>query len=242
MNIFQSLTRDAKRVTDTLEELDDGRLVTKKGCKIYIPARFAEQDLAYLGINNYIVGIYAIVVDDMYYGVSTVNAMINIDPTDSNKIKLEDSEYIEFIFAPGSTVFKSVNLVKIDVLTYKIYDEIFSKGRVPLYLDYNDLGGIFDTAKYHANANLGTTGEVTELIASMISRDSINKTKYYRTTVQSLSDVRNNPPAFIPMRSVAYAATNTTTRLGGSYFDKGVVSALVNPSDRVERIESLLKA
>lgn len=242
MHLFQSLTRDASRVTETLEELPDNRLVTKKGCKIYVPARFAEHDLAYLGVNNYIVGIYAIVVDDTYYGVSTVNAMINIDPTDTNKIKIEGEDYIEFVFAPGSTVFKSLDLVKIDVLTYKIYDEIFSKGRVPLYLDYNDLGGIFDTAKYHANANLGTTGEVTQLIASMISRDHDDKTKYYRTMINDLSDVRNKPPAFIPLRSVAYAATNTTTRLGGSYFDKGVVSALVNPSDRVERIESLLKA
>lgn len=242
MNIFRSLTRDASKVTETLEELSDGRLVTKKGCKIYIPARFSEQDLAYLGVNNYIVGIYAIVVDDLYYGVSTVNAMINIDPTDTNKVKMEGDAYIEFVFAPGSTVFKSINLVKIDVLTYKIYDEVFSKGRVPLYLDYDDLGGIFNTAKYHANANLGSSGEVTELIASMISRDPENKNKYYRTTINSLADVREKPPAFIPLRSVAYAATNTTTRLGGSYFDKGVVSALVNPSDRVERIESLLKA
>jgi hypothetical protein len=242
MNIFRTLTRDAGRVTDTLQELGDGRLVTKTGCKIYIPARFAEQDLAYLGVNTYIVGIYAIVVDNLYYGVSTVNAMINIDPTDSNKVKMEGQDYIEFVFDAGSTVFKSTELVKIDVLTYKIYDEIFSKGRVPFYLDYNDLGGIFDTAKYHANANLGTTGEVTQLIASMISRDPDNKNKYYRTVVQDLSDIRNKPPAFIPMRSVAYAATNTTTRLGGSYFDKGVVSALVNPSERVERIEYLLKA
>lgn len=242
MHLFQSLTRDASRVIETLEELPDNRLVTKKGCKIYVPARFAEHDLAVLGVKNYIVGIYAIVVDDTYYGVSTVNAMINIDPTDTNKIKIDGEDYIEFVFSPGSTVIKSLDLVKIDVLTYKIYDEIFSKGRVPLYLDYNDLGGIFDTAKYHANANLGTTGEVTQLIASMISRDPQDKTKYYRTMINDLSDVRNNPPAFIPLRSVAYAATNTTTRLGGSYFDKGVVSALVNPSDRVERIESLLKA
>jgi hypothetical protein len=242
MNIFRSLTRDPSRVIQTLVELEDGRLVTTKGCKIYIPARFAEHDLAYLGVNNYIVGIYAIVVDDEYYGVSTVNAMINIDPTDTNKIKMEDQEYVEFVFSPGSTVFKSLDLVKIDVLTYKIYDEIFSKGRVPFYMDYNDIGGIFDTAKYHANANLGATGEVTQLIASMISRDPKDKTKYYRTIIKELSDVRNVPPAFIPLRSVAYAATNTTTRLGGSYFDKGVVSALVNPADRVERIESLLKA
>ena len=44
------------------------------------------------------------------------------------------------------------------------------------------------------------------------------------------------------MRSVIYAATNTLNKIAGSYMETGVVSALVSPSDREERIEILLKA
>jgi hypothetical protein len=234
------LIRSASHIHAALQELPDGRLVALKQVKIYIPTRFVEHDLAYIGIENYIVGIYAITVDDTYYGVSTVNAMINISPSDITKIKIDGDEYYEFLFVKGATVFKSLNLVKVDILTYKIYDEFFAKAAIPWYLSYNDLGKLFDTAKYHAGANIGQQQTVTELIVSIIARNKEDRTKYYRTAITSLNDLKTNPPCYIALRSVTYAATNTTNRLGGSYFSTGVVASLVNETTRVERIESLL--
>jgi hypothetical protein len=236
------LIRDPKRVQAYLEELPDGSLVCKKPVKIYIPARFEERALAQIGIDTYIVGVYAIVVEDTYYGVSLVNAMLPIEPTSTLKIQIEGDDYYEFSFDAGSVVCPSVDLVKNDVLVYKIYDEIISKGRVPWYLGYLELAKIFDTAKYHAGANIGANQEVTELIISMIARDEKDRNKNYRTTITALDQLQTNRPAFIPLRSVQFAATNTTNKLAGSYFSDALVSALVNPSDRVERIESLLRA
>lgn len=238
---IKRLVRDASKVHACLKELPDGRLVAVKECKIYVPSRFAERGLASIGIETHIVGIYAIVVEDIYYGISIVNAMMRIEPTSTIKIMIGDEEYYEFYFRPGSTVTPSVNLVKTDTLVYKIYDEIIAKGRVPWYLGYPELGKLFDTAKYHAGANIGTNHEVTELIISMIARDPKDRHQYYRKTIKSLQDGIDNPPAFIPLRSVTYAATNTLNKLAGSYFNEGVVSALVNPTDRTERIEALLR-
>lgn len=241
MDITQ-LTRDAGKVHASLEELTDGRVIALKECKIYIPARFAERDLAYVGVENYILGIYAIVVEDQYYGVSLVNAMINIDPSVTNRVKIAGMDFLEFVFFAGSTVFKSTLLVKTDTIAYRIYDEILSSGKIPWYIGYEELGHLFDTAGYHAGANIGKNQEVTQLIASMVARDPKDRTKYYRSTVQSIEDLKNNPPVFVPLKSVEYSATNTTNKLGGSYMAVGIVSALNDPTDRVERIESLLTA
>lgn len=238
---IRKLVRDAPKVHAALKELPDESLVTTKGCKIYVPARFAERGLASIGIETHIVGIYAIVVEDKYYGVSMVNAMVRINPTAITTVKVGEDEYYEFYFEPGSKVIPSVQLVKTDTLVFKIYDEIIAKGRVPWYLEYFDLAKIFDSAKYHAGANVGENREVTELIISMIGRDPKDRTKYYRQSIKSMDDVKKNPPAFIPLRSVQYNATNTTTKLMGSYFSDGLVSALVNPSEREERIEELLR-
>ena len=237
----KSLVRDAQRVLACLQELPDGSVVCTKEVKIYIPARFTERNLAYVGVENNILGIYAIVVEDLYYGVSLVNAMISIDPSSMNRLKIEGDDYLEFVFVPGATVFKSTMLVKVDTITYKIYDEVFAKGYIPWYVGYEELGHIFDTAQYHAGAKIGTNQEVTQLIASMVARDSADRTKYYRTKVTQLSDLRTDPPVFIPLKSVEYSATNTTNKLGGSYFSVGVVSALIDPSSRTERIEELLR-
>lgn len=234
------LISDAARVQACFKQLDDGRLVTLTGCKIYIPTRFSERGLAAIGVETHIVGICAIVVDGKYLSVPMVNAMWRIEPTSTLKISIDEEEYYEFEFAPGSTVLSTNMLVRTDTLVYRIYDEIISKGRVPWYINYAIFGRLFDTAQYHAGANIGGNRKVIELIVSLISRDPKDRSKFYRETVQSLDDVVKNPPVFVPLRSVQ-GASNTVNKLAGSYFKEGLVSALNSPSDRVERIEELLR-
>lgn len=237
----KKLIRDPRRVKACLKELPDKRLVALKPVKIYVPARFSERNLAMIGTEIYIVGIYGIVVEDQYYGSSTVNAMMRIEPTSVMRILVDGEEYFEFSFDAGATVITSTMLVKTDTLVYRIYDEIYAKGHVPWYLSYLQLGRLFETAVKHAGARLGQNQEVTELIASIISRDETDRNKQYRSTVKSLDDLSRRPPAYIPMRSIQYAANNTLNKLAGSYFGEGVVSALVSPAERTERIEALLR-
>lgn len=238
---IKSLVRDASVVHACLQELPDASVVATKKVDIYVPVRFEERGLAEVGLETHIVGIYAIVSEDKYYGVSLVNAMMRIEPTSTFKVKIGQTEYYRFNFEPGAVVFSSSNLVKVDTLVYRIYDEIISKGRVPWYLSYEDLGKLFDTAPYHSGAKIGENNEVTELIVSMNARDVNDRTKYYRTTISSHAEAKTKPPVFVPLRSVTYAATNTTNKLAGSYFSAGLVSALNSPADRVERIEGLLR-
>jgi hypothetical protein len=238
---YRKYVRDAAKVHSVLRELDGDRLVTTKGCKIVVPVRFAERGLAYVGIETSIVGIFAIIVEDQYYAVSIANAMMRITPSSTTKVMYDDDEYYEFTFDPGATICPSLQLVKIDTLVYSIYDEILSKGRAPWYLGYKELGQLFDTAQEHAGANVGQQQEVTELMVSLVARDPEDRTKYYRQVIQSDQDLVNKKPAIIPLRSVAYAATNTLNKLAGSYARDGLVSALATPTARVERLEDLLR-
>lgn len=235
-----ALIRDVNQVRNCLMLADTGATIAKKECKIYIPTRFAERNLAEVGKDTYIIGIYAIVVEDQFYAVSLVNAMVPIEPTLINVVKVDSVPYYEFVFKPGATVIKTDTVVQKDVLIYDIYNEILSKSNIPWYLSYNDLGSIFDTAKSLAGANVGENPEVTELLISIIARDKIDKNIYYRSTLESLDDLKTKQPAYISLKDVTYAASNTTNKLAGSYFSKAVVSALVNKSSRRERIESLL--
>lgn len=241
----KSFVKDVARVHGSLTEVVDAKtgnesLVALKSCKIYIPVRFSERGLASVGVETTIVGLFAVVVEDKYYAVMIVNALMRIDPIATNKVVFDGDEYYEFSFNAGSTVIPTLSLVKQNTLVYRIYDEFISKGRVPWYMGYPELAKLFDTAKKHANANIGGDHEVTELIISMIARNPNDRSQYYRQFIQSPEDLVNHPPAFIPLKSVMYSATNTTNKLGGSYMQDGIVSALVSPSERVERIEGLL--
>lgn len=235
----KDLIRDPGRIHACLQELPDGKLIALKQVRIYIPVRFAERGLAEIGVDTYICGIYAMTCEDKYYAVSTVNASIRIQPSSTIRVKFNGVEYFEFTFEAGSVVALSTNLVRIDVMVYKIYDEIISKGRVPWYMSYDDLGKIFDTASYHAGTSIGQEAAVTELIISIIARDKDDRVVYYRSVA---GDSVKKEPYFIALRSVTYAATNTTNKLAGSYYSVGVVSALVSPSERTERLEALLRS
>lgn len=235
------LVRNAEKVHSFLKELPDGQLLTSQPCRIQVPARFNDRGLAQVGIDNYVFGIFALIYDDGSYAVCNIDAMVKILPYKVLTVNIKDVPYHEFHFEANSVVIANLNLVKRDTLIYNLLEEFFFNGNIPWYLEYEDVGKIFDTSSVHAGINVNNNFEVLELLASMIARTPTDRTKYYRTFVEDVNDMVKTPPVFVPMKSVFYSATNTLNKLAGAYFNDGVVSALVQPTHEVERIEQLLR-
>jgi hypothetical protein len=238
---FAKLIHDKKKVLDAWVKMPDGQVITRKACKIHVPCRFTEHDLAYVGVDTQVVGLFSVIVDEVYYAVVMLNAIIQLNPVSTDKVKINGVDYYEFGFNKGQVVILSCKTVKDDTIPYKLYDEVISKAKVPAYMSYDMLGSIFDTAKKYAGANVGGQSEVIEMLASVITRWSGDLTKYFRQVIKKPSDVLTQPKTYAAMRNVAISATNTTAKLLGSHFDAGVASALLHPSERVERMEELLR-
>lgn len=230
--------RDKEKVHAALFEKGDS-LFAKKPIKLYVPTRFEERGLASIGIDTFVCGIIGIVVEDKYYASWVFNAIIQIEPQSTIKVNFGDNEYYEFSFDAGAVICKDLNLIRTDTLVFRIYDEILSKGKVPWYMNYEAMGKLFSTSRKHADTRVGDNREVTELIISMNSRNPKNLHQYYREIIRQPKDLEISP-VFTALKDVDTAATNTLNKLAGSYFEQGVTSALVNPADRQERIESLL--
>lgn len=238
---IKNLTRDSQRVHTALAETPKGALVAVKALKIYVPLDYEDRKMAVIANEIRTTAIFAIVVDDQFYAVSLVTAMMQLTPSSTTVIKIDGEDYYEFSFDKGSEVCPNVNLVKDDKLVYRIYDSIIAKGHIPWFLSYEDVGKLFTTALSHGGIRLGPNNIPLEMIAASISRQSKDRTKYYRHTLKSMAEQYVNPPAFVPFRSVIYGATNTTAKLMGAYFDDGLMSALVNPSEKTEGVETILR-
>lgn len=234
---IKALTRDADVVKKSIKQVGNS-LIAANECKIYIPFRFSERKLAIVSNFIKIVCIYAIVVGDKY-GVSSACAMMQITPTSTSIVDVDGDDYYEFTFAKGSVITPDINLVKEDTLVYNIYDEIMAKGHYPWYLDYVDLGKLFITSEYHGGLSLGPNNIPLEILAASIARKAGDKNIYYRHTIDNLNGIDKSEK--IAFRSVIYGATNAVSRLTGAYFDDGLISTLVNPSESVENIETLLR-
>ena len=130
MDISQ-LRRNPEAVKSSLREVEN-RLFVTQPTKIYSPVRFSERNLASVGSEIYIVGIYAIVINDRDWAVSIIDAMVKIEPTSYRIVQIEGDDYFEFYFEPGSVMCPNMDLVKTDTLTYRIYDEIHSTSLLSL--------------------------------------------------------------------------------------------------------------
>lgn len=234
------VVRDGAAVSKSIAEVEE-QWITKTGCFIYIPKRFEEAGMAEIGEYSRIACIYMMVVGGNY---SIVNrcTMMHITPDTVSVVNINGDEYYEFGFNKGAVVTPNVNLVKNDTFTYNIYNELIAKGRVPLYLRYEDLSKVLLTAPYHAGLTFAPTNAVMEMVTAAITRDPKNYTRYYRAVSKGSADQVANPPAFIGLRNIQYGATNTTSKLMGSYLEIGVRSALVSPSTENEGVEDILRA
>ncbi|QVD49080.1 hypothetical protein LUCX_10 [Xanthomonas phage vB_XciM_LucasX] len=234
--------RDASKVNAALVKQLDGSVLTTRPIKIYVPERYTEKGLAEIGSETFIVGIYAIVVDDKYYAVSKINATMRIKPTTISTVKFDGTSYLEFYFEPGSVVIATTSLIKSDTLVYHIFNYFISNGAVPWFLEYEDVATLFESAERHAGVRLTKSHSILEMFAAAITRDPQQRTKYYRHTLEDTNVKPDKPVTFIALRNISLGATNTTARLQGSYWSDGMTSALANPSTRTERIEQLLRS
>lgn len=237
---IKQLVRDKQFILSVLEKVG-GQTRVKKECRIIIPARYLERGLATIGTDVYTIGILPIICENKF-STMIVNAMVKLEPAMTNRISVNDEENIEFIFPAGSVMIANNNVVRININTYRVFEELHSSARVPWFITYNQMASIYASAGDYADANIGANHESDELLASVIARNPDNRRQYYRQSATSDSDDLNNQPVYVSMKNVAYSATNTMSRMGGSHFTNGTISALVSPTERVEPMERLIRA
>lgn len=234
--------RNPDLVKSMLVKNKSNQIFCKVDCKIQVPVRYSAVDLGQVGLDTYILGLFPIILDSGDYTVCNVNAFVELNPSKVSTVTIDDVEYHEFFFEKETVIIKNTSLVKRESLMYSMFSEFIFKGKIPWFVEYNDLGKLFDTADSHAGSKINKNLEVIEFIASLITRSKNDRSKYIRNTAKLYSDFTLDKLAYVPLSSIFYSVTNTVNKLSGSYFNDGVTSALVNPTTNVEKIEKILRA
>ncbi len=230
------VTRNGEKVNTFLKKLVSGdkvKLTTTKPAFIYIPYRFVTSGLAYVEDTVKIISQYAIVIGDVY-AVANIPALCEIKPESRKRIKINNEEYLEFSFDANSVVIEDLNLFQNSTMIYYIFNEEIAKGNVPIYFNDVDFLLCLDLSGDFANLKLGKNNVSLEMIISSITRNSKNLAEYYRTNPDGEYD-------FIALRNIQLGATNTLSKINGSYYELGLTSALARESDKLEDIEKLLR-
>lgn len=234
------MKRDPKVVYKSIVMRNE-EIIAVKPMSIQFPKRYVQGGFALLGNPTILLGKVAWIHDGCY-AVSGICAPFRSEPTAIREVMVGDDPYMQLDYEPGARVMTNTNLVQMNQLMYDINHEFIDKGKLPWYIDYDELGALFKDSKYHANMQVGDNIGVMHIIYSTIFRDDKNKRTYYRQVLRSRDDLGVKPYSIIPMRTVSYGATNTIAKLLGSYFDENVTGALVNPAERLDDLDKLLRA
>lgn len=234
-----NLKRDPDYIKKYLSVSKD-QIYTKKDMIIHIPQRYAQKSLAILGEQNYCIGIFPIIIDNRY-SVMTLMSLLHLAPANIDEIVIDDVNYYTFFYESGSEFIQETQVVRDDGITFNVFDEFISQGNIPWFINYLDLANIYDTADVYADSKMPRYKYPYEILISLIARSPEDRMKLYRYILNKYSDL-DTYPDFTQLKSVMYMSKSTLNKLAGAYMDEGVVSALVYPNDRVERIEKLLRA
>jgi len=234
-------TRNAGKVLSQLSDLPGKPVIAKTGLTIQFPVRFRDIELAQVGASSFVYGLFVIILDDGDYALQNVNALIELGPAAIEIVDIDEEPYYNFHYEPGQVVYQTKELVCRSSLIFKAIDEFIFKGKIPWYVDYEDVGKLFNTAKKHARSSADILPSVMEFMASYIGRSKGNRIKYIREVAKDYKGFEKKYLEWVPMRSVFWSAPGTVNKLAGAYFSDGVVSALVNPSERTEKIERILR-
>lgn len=237
---MNKLTRNPGLVKTKLVENKAGEVIVTEKCVIQVPARFSTIGLGQIGLETIIYGCFALILDTGEYSVFNINALVELCPSRTIIVEVDGVDYHQFEFDAYQVLIRTTDLVKRDSIIYNVFDEFIFKGKVPWYLDYDDVGKLFDTAKKYANSDVSKNQDVIEFLVSMISRNKQNRDKLVRNIASDYKDTKNI--SYVPLSSVFYNVNNTLNKLAGSYFSQGVVSALVKKSDQISEIEKILRA
>lgn len=237
------LKRNPQSIKSRLVIDKNNRVITKVPLTIQVPTRYPDIGLGEVGINTVVYGLFSIVdKQTQEYAVNSANALIEINPSQTGKVLIEEVEYYEFSFDANTVLYNNLNILRRDDILFRLFDEFFFKGKLPWFASYEDVCKLFDTSEEYAGSGVAATHEIIEFLAAMITRSKQDRTIPLRNVLKSYQDLKPENTDYVPLQSVLYSVNSTVNKLTGAYFNDGVTSALVNPTERVETIEGLLRA
>lgn len=236
---MKGLKRNAAAVHKGLKKLPNGQTVALKPCKIYIPKRFLDVNLAVISEHVEMVAIYAIVMDGNY-GVSLTNALVKSKPSSTRVEKIDDVEYMVFSYEKGDVVLMDDKVVTLDTLVYYIWSEVLDKGKVPWYVDEKDRTLCLMTAKSHANVKMGANYSLIEMICAVCTRVDSDRTVQWRYQLNKKGGVGKAEAISIGLRNIQYTVETDLARISGSYPEIGLMASIARPASPPEGLEKII--
>lgn len=208
---------------------------TKADLQVVFPERYVKTKLAVIDNVVKTVGIYAIIDSKGNYAVSNIPIMQELAPVSIDDAVVNEERYKVLNFNKDSVFIPNNKMIVTTDVIFPIFNDLFSGGRVPWYLTYEDLSEIFVESKKYVGNPIGLAILAFEIITSISARDASTPTKYYRLTPMK------NKPTYVGLNNLYYSYNNTGAKLVGNYFKTGLMTSMLDPETKSSETSNILR-
>lgn len=203
--------------------------------EVRVLKRFEVYDL--LNVSDVVetLGLMELIIDGKYHASLNMLAKIQIEPTEMSEIQINGVPYLSLYLKHGDKFIAHTQVVQNASIQYAVYVEFIARGKPLHTMTYNELALVFDRVKQMTGSKLGVDRVLFETVVSHLARSQDDLFLQYRYTDMS------KPMRLIPIRSVSYAPTSTSSRINGSYFDDGLTASLQTENTEHMPFEDLMR-
>lgn len=234
-----------KKDNDYIKSLinDGGDIyTTKKDLLVVFPQRFVDKGFTILGTQSLVLGIIAIIDPETNkYGVLKIPGRLEMQPNEINNISIDDTAYVSLYFEKGMDFISNKKVIKEGNFLFDMFDNFLIKGKIPWYLEYQDLIDIFTKIGKFTGSKAGKNPLVYEILTAVIGRYKEDKKIQFRNYVNEIRNISKKDLTWVGLENIWYSYSNTVNKLAGSYMELGIVSSILDPEKEASDIEHVLR-
>ncbi len=231
-----SFKRNDKKIKAKLKTVKESIEVTET-LYVYFPKRF--EDINITTIYDVVKTIGTFIVSDSSFNYALINipTLLELEPSVIETTTIDDVEYTKLTLTKGNKLLVNTTILKDSSFIFKIFDEFCIKGKVPFYINADDLLKLFLTSEKYNGSKIGNNPLGLEAIVSIMTRDSEDVHKFIRHTNKDLSKLTYHDTQFVGLADVNAGIKTNIAKLTGAYLNDGITSVIVNPSANEADIE-----
>lgn len=234
---IKGLVRDKGRLGKALKTLPDGSMVALEPLVVHIPVRFVEKGLAEVTDVVETICVIGLIVDN-YYSCLFAHCTVRLIPNAVKEISIDGEKYLSLEFAKGDTVIVNLTTPIDSKINYLFYMEFGTYGKLPWYMNQENLNQLFDHTQYITEHTVGSGPQVFRLLVGLMLRDPDNLESPYR---YSEAIKKGIPPAIVGLNNHSMLITGTFNRLNGGYLADNTISAILNQETKLTDIDMVMR-
>jgi len=233
----KSAKRNKNKINSYLKKRSNV-VTTSKNLYIIFPEKFVDKNMSVLGDTCFVLGVVAIMDDDKNYSTSIIPTRVKVQPSEISTVLIDEIPHTVLHIDANSDLISDINLIKDLDVVHDIYELFLIQGKIPWYLDENDIHKVFGNASKYTGSKVSNSLLTFEMLVATIARVESDPKIELRIALNK----NQKPKAFyLGLSDVWYMTSSTISKLARASMKLGVVSSVLNKEDEISSLERVIR-